>query len=205
MQHITRDCPEWVHVSACDDSLCVNLPRSCSFALLSWCPLISWCCRGFQNSAGGGGISFHCHDNDSDTLAPSLTQTSYCMETGMQFLLAAASDNPVWEWKVPKWLAIQAKLKGQWPIKGGTLEQHHPWDPRLALKTHTLGTTRTHRARPLPILIELYSPVSLTSRTWAGHRNTNTPLSEMTRCPISAIGVKLFCPDRRLVRLSFAL
>lgn len=128
--------PEWAHVSACDDSLCVNLPRSRSFPLLSWCPLISWCCRGFQNSAGGGGISFHCHDNDSDTLAPSLTQTSYCMETGMQFLLAAASDNPVWEWKVPKWLAIQAKLKGQRPIKGGTLEQHHPRDPRLALKTH---------------------------------------------------------------------
>lgn len=66
--------------------VCESPPQmwySCSFLLFSWCPLISWCCRGFQNGAGGSGISFHCHDNDNDTLAPSSTQTSHCMETGM--------------------------------------------------------------------------------------------------------------------------
>lgn len=69
----------WIFVSQTRCSRC--------FLLVSWCPLISWCCRGFQNGASGSGISFHCHDNDSDTLAPSSTQTSHCMETGMQFLL----------------------------------------------------------------------------------------------------------------------
>lgn len=68
----------WIFPS---DAVLVQLP------LVSWWSLISWCCRGFQNGACGSGISFHCHDNDSDTLAPSLTQTGHCMETGMQFLL----------------------------------------------------------------------------------------------------------------------
>lgn len=106
-----------------------------SFLLVSWCPLISWCCRGFQNGASGSGISFHCYDNDSDTRAPSNSdQPLYGNRNAIS--PAAATDNPLWEWKVPKWLSIQARLRGQQPIKVGAEEQCHPEDLRLSKHTH---------------------------------------------------------------------
>lgn len=125
----------FVCVSACECVLfeCKSSPRS--FLLVSWCPLISWCCRGFQNGASGSGISFHCHDNDSDTLAPSNSdQPLYGNRNAIS--PAAATDNPLREWKVPKWLSIQARLRGQQPIKVGAAEQCHPKDLRLSLNTH---------------------------------------------------------------------
>lgn len=133
--------------------MCESSPQmrhSHSFLLLSWCPLISWCCRGFQNGASGSGISFHCHDNDSDTLAPSNSdQPLYGNRNAIS--PAAATDNPLWEWKVPKWLSIQARLRGQQPIKVGAAEQCHPKDLRLSLNTHTLSNTQTHTHLHIPI------------------------------------------------------
>lgn len=70
------------------------VPHTRSLLLVSWCPLISWCCRGFQNGASGSGISFHCHDNDSDTLAPSNSdQPLYGNRNAIS--PAAATDNPL--------------------------------------------------------------------------------------------------------------
>jgi len=64
-------------------SMCVRAskPQSWSwrgFVLVSWCPLISWHRRRFQNGATASGISFHCHGNDSDTPAPSDSDPPLC-------------------------------------------------------------------------------------------------------------------------------
>lgn len=123
----------WSVYCMCESSPQMRCLRS--FLLLSWCPLISWCCRRFQNGAGGSGISFHCHDNDSDTLAPSNSdQPLYGNRNAIS--PAAATDNPLWKWKVPKWFSIQARLRGQQPIKVGAAEQCHPKDLRLSLNTN---------------------------------------------------------------------
>lgn len=131
---------EWVYVllswsvyCMCESSPQMRCLRS--FLLVSWCPLISWRCRRFQNGAGGSGISFYCHDNDSDTLAPSNSdQPLYGNRNAIS--PAAVTDNPLWKWKVPKWFSIQARLRGQQPIKVGAAEQCHPKDLRLSLNTN---------------------------------------------------------------------
>lgn len=65
-----------------------------------------------------------------------------------------------WEWKVPKWLSIQAKLRGQWPIKGGAAEQRHPQNPRLALNTHIRRHQDTARRAISQRNWPLQSPIS---------------------------------------------
>lgn len=124
-------------------------PCSRRFLLVSWCPLISWCCRRFQNGTSGSGISSYCHDNDSDTLAPSNSdQPLYGNRNAIS--PAAATDNPLWEWKVPKWLSIQARLRSQQPIKVGAAEQCHPKDLRLSLNMHVKQyQVHTHLHTPI--------------------------------------------------------